>query len=200
MKAKDTTGGGMEQGIEAGEAEGQNAVGGGGEQSTAVGGEDQGTAEGVGEQNGAGGGGEQNTAGGGGEQNTEVGGGEQNTEVVGGEQNTAGGGLEQNTGSGGREQEITGRGKEQDERGIHNFNTCKCQVRDFNGMKSNLEDQISKLSDDLITIENFSEKVFVDERHDIERLFREAFKLKIYYFAILDILGCIAHDLSNDSL
>ena len=67
-------------------------------------------------------------------------------------------------------------------------------------MKSNSEDQIAKLSDDLITIEKKKKKVFVDERHDIERLFREAFKLKIYYFAILDILGCIAHDLSNYSL
>ena len=67
-------------------------------------------------------------------------------------------------------------------------------------MKSNLEDQISKLSDDLINIENLSERVFVDERHDIERLFREAFKFKIYCFAISDIPGCIAHDLLNDSV
>ena len=55
----------------------------------------------------------------------------------------------------------------------HNFNTSKCEVRNFETMKAQLEDQIAALDEDFQDVDNFIETVFTDERHDIERSFRE---------------------------
>ena len=44
-------------------------------------------------------------------------------------------------------------------------------------MKSHLEDQIEALDEDFDSIEAFSEAVFKDGRHDIERKFRDKGKL-----------------------
>ena len=55
----------------------------------------------------------------------------------------------------------------------HNFNTQKCKVRDFDHMKTNLAGQIRRLGEDDISVDTFSELVIKEERHDVERLFRD---------------------------
>ena len=54
----------------------------------------------------------------------------------------------------------------------HNFLTSQCRVRDFDQMKAQLAEQIKELGEDQINVENFSDVVSKQERHDIERLFR----------------------------
>ena len=57
----------------------------------------------------------------------------------------------------------------------HNFNTVKCQLRDFGRMKQHLKDQISDLEDleeDFIDVSEFFEHVITNDRNDYERQFR----------------------------
>jgi hypothetical protein len=55
----------------------------------------------------------------------------------------------------------------------HNFNTSKCKMRSFESIKSHLQDQVNDLNEDFDSIESFAEAVSRDERHDLERIFRE---------------------------
>ena len=68
----------------------------------------------------------------------------------------------------------------------HNSNTSKCKQRSFEKMKVQLQSQIDDLGEEFEGLDNFSETVFKDERHDVERSFREKGK---YHESVIGVVN-----------
>ena len=68
----------------------------------------------------------------------------------------------------------------------HNVDTKQCKQRSFEEMKVQLEGQIHDFGEDFENLDNFSETVFKDERHDVERSFREKGK---YHESVIGVVN-----------